>query len=155
MAEICLRSARPDEAAALSALALRSKGHWGYDDEFLDACRDELTVHRLQIEAGAVVVAEQDGVVTGFSHFVGEPPLGEVYMLFVEPELIGSGVGAALFTALCDAATEAGFTHVHIESDPNAAGFYERHGAVRIDDVPSVSIPGRTIPLLELDLTTR
>ena len=30
---------RAEEAPRLSDLALRSKGHWGYDAAFLDACR--------------------------------------------------------------------------------------------------------------------
>ena len=37
-----IRPARPEEAGAISALALRSKGHWGYDPAFLEACREDL-----------------------------------------------------------------------------------------------------------------
>jgi hypothetical protein len=40
--EIELRAARTDEAYLLGELALTSKGHWGYDRAFLDACRAEL-----------------------------------------------------------------------------------------------------------------
>ena len=39
-----IRPARPEEAAALSDLALRAKAHWGYDNAFLKAYRAELTV---------------------------------------------------------------------------------------------------------------
>ena len=38
------RSAKPEEADALSALAFRSKAYWGYGAEFLEACRSELTL---------------------------------------------------------------------------------------------------------------
>ena len=64
-----VRHARPDEAAAISDLALRSKGHWGYSAEFLEACRDELTVSAAWCEAGTVLVAvdeSDDGVLLGF-----------------------------------------------------------------------------------------
>ena len=37
-----IRRARPEEAGALSDLAIRSKGHWGYDVAFLASCRAEL-----------------------------------------------------------------------------------------------------------------
>jgi GNAT superfamily N-acetyltransferase len=151
--EVTLRAARPDEAAMLSDLALRAKAHWDYSAEFIEACRDELTVDPADIEAGRVVVAEQLGVVVGFSAVTGAPPVAEVDMLFVEPECIGTGVGAVLFGALRSTAVAVGFTRLRIESDPNATGFYERQGAVRVGDAPSVSIPGRTLPLLELDLT--
>jgi hypothetical protein len=41
---VLIRPARPDECELLSELALRSKGCWGYDAEFLEACRAELTL---------------------------------------------------------------------------------------------------------------
>ena len=37
-----VRPGHPGEAAILSDLALRSKSYWGYDADFLEACRDEL-----------------------------------------------------------------------------------------------------------------
>ncbi|MGZ4688900.1 MAG: GNAT family N-acetyltransferase [Acidimicrobiia bacterium] len=155
MSDVTLRPARPDEAERLSELALRSKAHWGYDDAFLEACRAELTVHRDEITAGRVVVAEVAETVAGFSALVGTPPVAEVDFLFVEPAYIGHGVGTALFAALCGQASEAGFIRLRIESDPNALGFYEHHGATRIGDTPSASIPGRMNPVLELDLSRR
>jgi GNAT superfamily N-acetyltransferase len=153
--ELSLRPARPEEAAALSELALRSKAHWGYSDEFIEACRAELSVRRDQIEAVRVVVGVIHGAVVGFCTLGGEPPVGDVDGFFVEPEHIGTGVGAALFASLRAAAVNAGFTRLRIESDPNAVGFYERQGAVQTGEAPSGSIPGRTLPLLELDLVAK
>jgi GNAT superfamily N-acetyltransferase len=150
--DVTLRLARPDEAAALSELALRSKAHWGYSDEFIEACRDELTVHRSQIDAGRVIVAEMDGAVVGTATLGGRPPEGDVENCFVEPDHIGTGVGRALFAALRAAAVDTGFTRLRIESDPNALGFYEHQGAIKIGEAPSGSIPGRVLPLLQLDL---
>ena len=39
-----VRPAVPAEAGEISAMALRSKGHWGYDAAFLEACRADLTI---------------------------------------------------------------------------------------------------------------
>lgn len=44
-----IRLARVTEAEILSDLALRSKAHWGYDAEFIEACRDELTVDASEV----------------------------------------------------------------------------------------------------------
>ena len=41
-----------------------------------------------------------------------------------------------------------------ILADPNAAAFYQRMGARFLQDAPSDAIPGRTLPLYELDLTS-
>lgn len=157
MDKVSLRPARGDETDALTELALRSKAYWGYDAEFIEACRTELTVDPEHVASGRVVVAVVDGELGGFSTLVGEPPVAEVEALFVEPEHIGAGVGigTTLFVALCDAARVAGYTRLLIEAEPYAAGFYEHLGAVKIGDRPSGSIPGRTLPLLELDLAAR
>jgi GNAT superfamily N-acetyltransferase len=154
MRSVTLRPARPDEAAALTELAVQSKAHWGYSTEFIDACRDELTVEREHLDAGLVVVAELDGVIAGFSTLVGEPPVAEIEALFVEPAHIGTGagVGTMLFRALCATARDRRCTRLLIEAEPFAAGFYEHLGAVRIGERASGSIPGRTLPLFELAL---
>ena len=148
-----IRAAVPGEAAVLSALALRSKAHWGYDAAFLDACRDELTLRDDELAARRTVVAELDGTVAGFGTLEGEPPYGELGMLFVEPAAIGRGLGGALLAALVARARSAGFTRLAIDADPNAEAFYLAHGAVRVGAVASGSVPGRVLPQLELDLT--
>ena len=53
-----IRPASAGEAAALSALALRSKAHWGYDAAFLDACRAELTLRDDELASRRTLVAE-------------------------------------------------------------------------------------------------
>ena len=66
-----VRAARPAEAAAISALALRSKAHWGYDPAFLEACRDDLTIRPEWCDGVRLVVAEQDGVLLGYARVAG------------------------------------------------------------------------------------
>ncbi|WP_031085297.1 GNAT family N-acetyltransferase [Streptomyces sp. NRRL WC-3549] len=149
---IRVRQGRPDEAATLTALALRSKAHWGYDDAFLAACRDELTLDPADVAARRTAVAERDGGILGFTTLEGPPPRGVLGMMFVEPDAIGQGVGRLLFTHVRQQARRLGFTVLTIDSDPNAEPFYTAMGAVRVGAVPSGSIPGRVLPLLELAL---
>jgi GNAT superfamily N-acetyltransferase len=168
-----IRAALPEEAADISELAIRSKAHWGYDDAFIDASREELTIppDRIVARRTQVVVSGggADGVggtpvegsdagplpagrILGFGTIEGEPPAGELGMLFVDPDFIGRGVGGALFSHLAATATALGFHRLTIASDPNAEPFYLSKGAVRIGGVPSGSVPGRTLPLLALAL---
>jgi GNAT superfamily N-acetyltransferase len=141
---VLLRPARADEAGPLTELALASKGHWGYDAEFLAACRDELTVTP---EHGAVV-AERDGRVAGFYVLTGEPPELDLAMMFVDPGQIGSGVGRALWEHAAEAAARAGAERVTIDAEPHAEAFYLAMGAERVGEVASGSIPGRVLPRL-------
>ena len=132
----------------MSALAFASKAHWGYDDAFMEACREELTLRPSDLARWRVRVAgERAGV-----HAVS--PDGELQWLFVAPAAMGCCVGAALFADACDVARAFGATELYIEADPFAAAFYERMGAVRVGEVPSASIPGRVLPAYRTDLSS-
>jgi GNAT superfamily N-acetyltransferase len=148
-ADVELRPGRPGEAAALSALALRSKAHWGYSAEFLEACRAELTVAESSLPSVTVAVVRD--TIAGFSLLEGHSA-GELAMLFVDPPWIGHGIGGLLLSAALDAARRRGYRHVDLDADPGAAPFYLRYGARHLGDVPSGSIPGRTLPHLRFPL---
>jgi GNAT superfamily N-acetyltransferase len=152
MSTVAMRPGREDEALLLSDLALRSKGHWGYDQAFLEACRGELTLTPAQVRAKRTIVAERAGRVVGFYTLAGEPPVGGLDHLFVEPAEIGSGVGRALWGHAVAAAQSLGFTRLEIQADPDAEAFYLAMGARRRGTVPSGSIPGRRLPLLTYEV---
>ncbi len=157
---LTMRPGRGEDAAELSALALRSKGFWGYSASFMRAVEAELT---LDADAAArTVVCMVDGQVAGF-HLLGESrggpgardseqPAGELEMLFVDPQFIGSGLGRVLFEHARRAAAGRGWSRLFIEADPNSRTFYERVGAVQVGERLSGSIPGRSLPLFELAL---
>ncbi|MEU9397168.1 GNAT family N-acetyltransferase [Streptomyces sp. NPDC048324] len=142
---ISIRPAREEEAALLTDLALRSKAHWGYDPEFLASCREELTLRDTELTVRRTAVAEHDGRVVGFTTFEGEPPRGVLGMMFVDPDVIGQGIGRLLFNQVVQTAKVLGFTEFTIDADPYAEPFYEAMGGVAVGRVPSGSIPGRTL----------
>jgi GNAT superfamily N-acetyltransferase len=142
-----------DEADMLSDLAFRSKAHWGYPPEFMEACRDELTVTSSAIAAGRVFVLDDHWTPVGVYSLDDLPDGGiELGHLFVEPGRFGTGVGRQLVEHACRTAHALGYRRLVIQGDPNAEGFYARCGAVRIGDRQSASIPGRKLPLFEIDL---
>ncbi|GAA2101241.1 GNAT family N-acetyltransferase [Brevibacterium salitolerans] len=148
-----LRKAQSDEAEEVSAVALRSKGYWGYSDAFLAACRAELTFTPEQCRSGALIVAESDRCIVGFYLLDGSPPEGELAALFVDPVWIGAGVGGALLRHALTKAAELGFRCLVLDADPGAESFYAKYGAETIGSVASGSIPGRQIPQMRFDLT--
>jgi GNAT superfamily N-acetyltransferase len=147
-----IRAARPDEAEVLSELAFRSKAYWGYDDAFMAACRDTLTIPAAHVEGRRTAVAERDGRILGMVTVDGSPPDGALGMLFVAPDAIGRGVGHRLFEYAIATARGIGFTRLTIDADPNAESFYLAMGARRIGVIPSDAIPGRSLPLFEVTL---
>jgi ribosomal protein S18 acetylase RimI-like enzyme len=149
---IVFRDARDNEAGLLGEVALRSKGHWGYGEDFLEECRAELTFRPEDVAARRIVVADSSAGVVGFYSIDGQPPSGELGNLWVIPERIGTGLGRKLWQHAVATAGKAGYASLRIEADPNAVGFYTAMGAEQIGEVPSGSIPGRALPLLAFRL---
>ena len=146
-----IRRALPSEAEALSALAVRSKAHWGYDEAFLRAVHDDLAITAAQVEKWIVHALVEEAEVRGFYALrpVDERTL-DLERLFVDPLALGRSYGRQLFEHAVEAARQRGFHQIDIASDPYAEDFYLRLGAKRVAEVPS-PIAGRTLPLLRFD----
>ena len=153
-----LRLAKPSECGSLSALALRSKAYWGYDPVFLQACRQELTVHPEAIAAGRVVVLIEEDTPLGFYALDSSERSeeGEISLFFVEPAVIGRGIGRALWDHAVAKARQEGFKRLKILSDPFALGFYRAVGATLSGKIrsPARAPDGseRNLPVLHYEL---
>jgi GNAT superfamily N-acetyltransferase len=156
--ELRVRRARPQEAAALTALILRSKAHWGYADDLLDAWRPELTLTPEVIARDPVFCAEEvdSGAVVGVLHLARQSA-EEVCLdhLFIEPTAMGCGAGALLWRRAVAQAAASGARTITLDADPNARAFYERMGAVDIGWTESAIVPGRRLPHMRYDLPER
>ena len=149
---IRLRNALQDELSSLSGLCLRSKAHWGYDEAFMTACRSELTLHPDELQTTSLQVAERDAAIAGLAQVKVTGADADLLKLFIEPALLGSGIGRLLFEWAMAKARDLGATRMIIEADPGAAPFYERMGAHYAGFVPSGSIPGRMLPRMLMEL---
>ncbi len=148
-----IREARSEEAESLSHLALRSKGHWGYSREFLEACRSELAVDesRIGTEDYSCFVAHTEDTIIGFYTLERlSARCFELEALFVEPEHIGKGVGRRLIQHVFRNLTERRARRLIIQGDPNATAFYIAVGGRQIGTRESASIAGRQLPLFEI-----
>ena len=148
-----LRAARADELQELNALCLRSKASWGYDQAFVDACKDELELRKGELGSSLVEVAVADGAITGVAQIEIKKSEAHLLKMFVEPANLRFGIGTMLFRWACDEASRYGARCLLIESDPYAAQFYRRMGARDVGFAPSGSIPGRMLPKLRYDLS--
>jgi GNAT superfamily N-acetyltransferase len=143
-----LREPKPDELAALSALCLRSKAHWGYPADMLEAFAAELTVTPRDLADDAIMLAEDKRGVAGLVQLSKQGEDAVLEKLFVEPDRLGEGTGKLLYVWACRVARENGARNLRIDSDPDAAAFYEHLGAMRSGTAESNSIPGRKLPRL-------
>lgn len=151
-----IRAARVEEAQLLSDLALRSKAHWGYSPEFIEACRAELSYSSEQMASKHMrfFVLEHAASVVGFYALRRQDrETMELEALFVEPGFIGQGFGRALIEHAKSIASGMGAIRLIIQGDPNAEGFYVAVGSVLTGRKESGSIPGRFLPTFAIDLS--
>ena len=144
-----IRRAFPTDAAALSDLAVRAKGHWGYDATFMAACRAELTLCADDLVSVPTFVYDgSDGPVGFYRLLVLGNGVADLDALFVDPAAIGGGVGKLLWAHAVAQAAALGCTELTVQSDPYAEGFYRAMGAQRVGESASGSVAGRMLPLL-------
>ena len=155
-ATVQIRAATGEDSALLSALAMRSKAHWGYSKEFMDACRDELAVAPTDIESTNFVFAVAAAGTEILGYYALEKASSspwDLAALFIEPEAIGQGIGKQLLRHAMRSSAAAGVDKILIQSDPYAAPFYRAAGASEQGQRESGSIPGRFLPIFSLDVT--
>jgi len=141
-------AARPEDAAFLSDLTLRSRAVRKYDAAFLARCHKPMRLSAETILRHRHSVAAADGRILGFYGFEPEAEGVGLDCMFVEPGTIGR----ALWQHAVETARRLGHAALIVVSDPNAEGFYLRMGARRVGARPSEIEAGRLLPLLRFPL---
>ena len=120
----------------------------GYDDDFMEACRKELTIEPCDLRSTSIAVAEKNSKIVGVAQIKVVGIEADLLKLFVEPTTLRGGIGRTLFAWATDQATSSGASRLVIEADPGAVPFYRRMGAGDCGLAPSGSIAGRMLPKL-------
>ncbi len=149
--DIQIRRAVSDDVESLTTLAHDAKRHWGYSEELIALWSRELTFTPEYVARHAVYVASVKDRAVGVYALVRTDRECELEHLWVRPAFLGRGVGRALVNHAIATARAWNVTSIKIVADPNAEGFYDRLGAIRVGDVPSRP-RGRRLPLLRLNL---
>lgn len=148
-----IRRAAESDAETLTAVAHAAKRHWKYPERWIELWSEQLTISPAYLHATEVHVAEDEPATEPFAFYALELDSADKRLalghLWVRPERIGEGVGAALFEHALGRARELGHGEIWIESDPNAVGFYLAVGARRTGE-SHVEVDGepRVLPVL-------
>ncbi len=137
-----IRRATPADAATIAGIQVRAH-EWAYRDLLPphplptdERIAERTRVWRTQLDAADPrhsFVAEVDGVAVGFVT-VGpsdDARAGEVFAIYLEPHVVGTGVGRALFAHAQAALTARGFSDAVLwvlENNARARRFYELAG---------------------------
>ncbi len=90
-----IREALLSEANELSELALQSKATWDYSEEFILACKEDLTITEEYIKNNFVYVLENDNAKIGFFSFLRNDKALD--FLYIHPDYKGKGYGKILW----------------------------------------------------------
>lgn len=147
-----ITQATPADCAAMTRLITASKRHWGYPDEWMTLWQAELTITPQKLDERDFYLGKE-GAELVFIYSLSQPD-AERYELedcWVAAEYIGRGYGQILFDDVKKRLGSLGVKRLKIISDPNAAGFYRKMGAVQVGEEPT-KIKGRNFPVFELRL---
>jgi GNAT superfamily N-acetyltransferase len=145
-----IRRARPEDRAALAALMLDSNG---YEAPAARAMIAAFMPRWAFTEADEVWLDEEAGEMLGFHQLIPHgPETLELDLFFTANAAQGKGVGRRLFDHMAQRARALGATAVVISSNPKAAEFYRRMGAIDIGVSPPVDEITWERPKFRLDL---
>jgi ribosomal protein S18 acetylase RimI-like enzyme len=159
-ADVVVRMARLEDAEAIGRIHVAA---WqrtyaeAMDPDFLarldPARRAEVWRERITGPA-AVAVAERGGGVVGFVCYGasldedGSGATGQVYAIYVDPPVVGTGAGAALMNHAVAGLAAAGFPEAVLwvlATNPLARSFYERGGWRPDGGSQAEALGGRTL----------
>lgn len=144
-----IREARAEDAALISQIIAHSwRGAYQelIDPVYLSRLPEEywLPSMRSWLARGRMYgfIAEQDAwpvgcVICGRGRDEDHADWGEIVSLYILPEVMGQGVGAALLTEALTALREDGYDRVYlwaIEGTERALRFYRKHGFMQTND---------------------
>ncbi|MGG0276341.1 GNAT family N-acetyltransferase [Bacillus rhizoplanae] len=146
-----VREAFLKEAKELSNLALSSKATWNYSEEFILACKEDLTITEQYIKNNYVYILEEKQEIIGFFSFQRKEA-DSLDFLYLDPKYKGKGYGRILWESVIQKAVQLNIKSFTIDSDPNAKGYYIKMGAKLIGETPSIVFKNRLLPLLQYDM---
>ncbi|MBU9722731.1 MULTISPECIES: GNAT family N-acetyltransferase [Bacillaceae] len=148
-----IRKADIKDCSELSNVAYESKAHWGYSEDFMTQCKDDLTITEEDVKEKLTYLVEDNSHIVGFYCLClfeqSNSSVGDLEALFIRPSGIGKGFGKMLWEDIVSRAKKHNVSSFKIDSDPYAENFYIRMGARRIGEVNSTVFSDRKLPLLE------
>jgi GNAT superfamily N-acetyltransferase len=145
-----VRRATPEQAGRLTAVAIASKAHWGYDDEFMARFASVVGITADYVRQNEVWVLDEDGEVAGFYALLDHGETSELDHLWLLPGEIGKGFGRLLFEHAIGRARALGARSMEWEAEPNATGFYKRMGGRA--DRETMGQLGRALQVMTLEV---
>ena len=120
--------ASPEDASLFTEIAMISKQHWGYPEEWMALWKDDLTITEAFLEQNRGWKLLIDGQTAGYAIVVLREGNFEIEHCFILPGFIGQGAGKKLLQHIFSIDQYKG-AKFGVLSDPNAVAFYQKFGS--------------------------
>ena len=114
-----------EDAKELTELTIRSKSYWAYSKQQIEDWREDLTILESYITDKEVYKLISENKIIGYYSFF-KLNISDLKLenLFVEPTLIGCGIGKKLMIDFFKRTQKIDFNKIILDADPNAEKFY-------------------------------
>lgn len=147
-----IRIAEKNDVDVLNKIAYESEAYWGYDLEYMKRFEEIYRVTEDYIRVNPTFILFDGNTVFGFYSLSVHDMETELELFYISPQYIGKGYGKKMWDHLISYCKKAGIESFLLVTSPQAKGFYEKMGAVVIDEVDSLLREGRKIPRLKFDV---
>src|SRR5215211_6416687 len=110
-----IKRAKPEQADALTQIALAAKRHWGYPERWIEIWKPQLTFSPEYFEENESWVAETNNRPIAFYTLLEKEGNASLENLWVSPAFIGKGVGKRLFLHALKVAVQRGYKSLQLE----------------------------------------
>ena len=136
----------------LNRIAYESEAYWGYDPEFMEKFKIIYRITEDYIRTNPTFVLAKGNCIIGFYSLLINDEEIELEFFYILPRYIGKGYGKKMWEHLIGYCKEVGIKSFCFVTSPQAKGFYEKMGAVKIDEVESLIRKERKIPKLKFEI---
>lgn len=148
-----LRPATPEDAPALTDILHRAKASFSDNANSATPSREDRRISEATIASLHMTVAEKRGTAVAFSGLtVRDGDTLQVDYLVVPPEARGQGIGALLLARAEEHARWRNLSRLFLNSDADAAGFYEKNGFRTLSKRPGPTGAGKDVLNMEKPL---
>lgn len=118
-----------DDVEELSAVAIRSKRHWGYSKEAMELWNQNLTITEDFIQTHTVIKATLEDEIVGFFALEEIKPTTRIAQYWIDTPYMRKGYGSVMYDYLRNYLKSKNVEKVTLVMDPNGLAFFERKGA--------------------------
>lgn len=119
----------------LSAVAIRSKRHWGYSKEAMELWNQNLTITEDFLKSHTVIKATLEDEIVGFFALEEIKPVTRIAHYWVDTPYMRKGYGTVMYNYLKDYLKLRNVERVTLVLDPNGMAFFEKKGAKILEKI--------------------